>query len=75
MSLDLGITLTLIVVEVVGLLWCLHMLRQPPDPSKPRLLPYNLILVFFMVALLATLAHLVSLVTGEQVQPRRRRGM
>ena len=72
---ELIITLALIVAEAVALYVVMGVLRRPPDPTKPRLIPYNLVAVILMVLLLATLAHLVSMITGEQLQPRRRRGM
>lgn len=69
------ITLAVLAVELALFLVCLYRARQPVDPLRPRLLPYNLIMIFLAVAIFATLAHIVSLYTGQQLMPRRGKGM
>lgn len=75
MSTDMMITLAVLAVEVVLFLLCLMRIRQPVDPTRPRLLPYNIIMIFLVVAIFATIAHIISLITGHQLQPRRGKGM
>ena len=71
----LSVTLALLVCTLILLAACILQDRKPVNPAKPRLLPYRLIMLFLIVVILATLAHVVSLVTGTTVMPRRRRGL
>ncbi len=69
------ITLLVLAAEIALFAFCLHRARQPIDPLRPRLVSYNAIMVFLAVAIMATLAHIISLVSGHQLMPRQRRGM
>ena len=71
------ITLLLLVAEVVVLYICRRQLRKPIDPLKPRMVPYGAIMIFVTLGIFVTIAHSISLVTGEQVKPRNKmfRGM
>lgn len=69
------ITLLTFAAEIALFVFCLYRLRQPIDPLRPRVVPYNLILLFLTVAMFATLAHVISLVTGHQLMPRMRKGV
>jgi hypothetical protein len=75
MSDQLLITIAVLAAEVVLFLVCLVQVRKPIDPLKPRLLPYNIIMILLTVAIFATIAHIVSLLTGHQLAPRRSKGM
>lgn len=72
-----SLTLTLIIlgIEVAAFVFCLLRARRPIDPLRPRLINYNLILILLAVAIMATLAHVISLLTGHQLAPRRGKGM
>jgi hypothetical protein len=75
MSSQLLTTLLFLGVEVALFVVCLMQARKPVDPLRPRLLPYNVIMILLAVAIFATLAHVISLLTGQQLAPRRGKGM
>lgn len=70
----LSATLVLFAGELILFGLCYWRLRQPVNPAKPRLLPYRLIMLTLVVVLLTTLAHIIALVTGNPVVPRRKMG-
>ena len=70
MSLDLIITLTILVAEFALIALCRFKLKQPPNPQRPRLLPYGGFMIALMFCVLVTGAHTVSLVTGKQLLPK-----
>lgn len=72
---ELLITAAVFIAEILVMAFCYYKAKQPPNPLKPRMFPYEVISLIMMLAVLATIAHIVSLLTGEQLQPRRRRGM
>ncbi len=72
---ELAITVGVLIVEIILLAFCLIQSKKPADPLKPRMIPYAFLIVVLVAAILATVAHIVSLVTGQQVQPRRPKGM
>lgn len=74
-EIELVVTITVLVLEIGLLVLCYYKAKQPPDPANPRILNYPLIMIMLSLVVLATVAHIVSLMTGTQVQPRRRRGM
>lgn len=74
-TIELAITIAVLVLELAILALCYYRAKQPPDPDNPRILNYGLIIVMLSLVALATLAHVISLLTGTQIQPRRRRGM
>lgn len=67
LSTDLLVTLGALVLEIVVIMVCRRKSMQPADPARPRLLPYNTIMIFVAVGVLMTLAHLVAVVTGQPV--------
>ncbi len=69
----LNVTVALLVVQLIALGLCVWQDRKPINLAKPRLLPYRLISLILLVTVLATLAHLVALVTGNPIMPRRGR--
>jgi heme/copper-type cytochrome/quinol oxidase subunit 2 len=69
------ITVIVLLVELALFAFCYFQSKKPVDPLKPRIIPYALIMVVLAAAILATLAHIVSVVTGQQVEPRRPKGM
>ncbi len=75
MSNQLIITLLVLAAEVGLFVLCVIVSRRPIDPLKPRLIPYNIIMIFLAVAIFATAAHVISLLTGQQLMPRQRKGM
>ena len=75
MTTQLAITLLILAAEVALFLVCLVRVRKPVDPLRPRLIPYNVVMIFLTVAIFATLAHVISLLTGHQLEPRRGKGM
>lgn len=72
---QLWYTCAFLAVEIGLFLACLIQVRKPIDPLKPRMLPYNIIMIFLTVAIFATIAHIISLLTGHQLMPRRGKGM
>ena len=74
-STELIITVAALLAEIALFAFCYFQSKKPADPLKPRMIPYALIMVILSAVILATLAHIVSLVTGSQVQPRRPKGM
>lgn len=72
---ELIITIFILLAECGLFALCYYRSKQPPDPLKPRILNYGLIMIMMTLIVLATLAHIVSLATGSQVKPRRRRGL
>jgi hypothetical protein len=75
MTSDLVATLAVLAVEVALFIICLVKVRQPSNPLKPRLISYNLVMIFLSLAIFATLARIVGLITGHQITPRLGRGM
>jgi hypothetical protein len=72
---DLIITSIVLLIEIVLFAVCYFQSQKPADPLKPRVIPYALIMILLVGAILATLAHMVSLVTGQQLAPRKPKGM
>ena len=74
-EIELVITIVIMLVELGTIAYCYYKAKQPADPLKPRLINYPLVLILVALVFLATIAHVVTLATGKQVKPRRRRGM
>jgi hypothetical protein len=74
-QIELAITISILVLEIGLFALCYYRAKQPPDPLNPRILNYGLLMVLMALIFLATLAHVITLLTGTQVQPRRRRGL
>lgn len=70
MSLDLILTLVFLAAEIGLIALCRFKLKQPPNPQRPRILPYGAIMMMLMFGVLLTGAHTVSLVTGKQLMPK-----
>jgi hypothetical protein len=75
MTSPLAITIGVLVLELALFGLCVLRARRPVDPLRPRLLPYNIIMILLFLAILATAAHIVTLVTGHQLMPRQRKGI
>ena len=69
---SLIITLVLLLAEVALIYFCRVQLKKPIDPLKPKMLPYGAIMIFATLGIFVTLAHSISLVTGEQLKPRNK---
>lgn len=74
-EIELAITIAILILDVGLIALCYYRAKQPPNPAKPRIINYNLAMIFLALLFLAALAHTISLITGSQVKPRRRRGM
>ena len=72
---ELIITLILLILEIALIAYFYYKAKQPPNPLKPRMVNYGLLILFVSLTSIATLAHVVTLATGKQVKPRRNRGM
>ena len=72
---SLQITISALVVEITLFVLCVLAARRPIDALRPRMIPYNFIMIALFVAMLATTAHIISLMTGNQLMPRRGKGM
>jgi hypothetical protein len=75
MSGELIATCALLLLEIVALAIVYSQSRKPPDLKKVRIMPYAAISVFLTLLVFLTAAHLISLLTGTQVQPRKPKGM
>jgi hypothetical protein len=67
---DLNTALGVMTVTVVLFVICYIQDRKPVNVAKPRMLPYRLIMMVLIVAFLAMAAHVISLLTGQQIKPR-----
>lgn len=72
---DMGVTVGLLLVEILVFALCYWRERRPVNPNRPRLIPYRLIMMTLIVIFLATIAHTISLATGHTVKPRTKMGM
>ncbi len=70
MNTELIITLGLLVFEIIIFVLCYLRMKQPPNPMRPRLLPYGLISIFLILGILLTVAHTVSVMTGHRLEGR-----
>ena len=71
---DLNVTVGVLISELIFLGLCFWREKQPVNLMKPRLISYRLVMLFLLVLMLATLAHIITLVTGHPVMPRRKMG-
>jgi hypothetical protein len=62
-------------VELALLLVVFLYSRKPPVPGKVRVFPYTPAIIFLVILIFLTCAHIISLLTGTQVQPRKPKGM
>ena len=69
---ELLITLSVLAVEIAIFGLCYVKSRQPPNPLKPRLFPYALVMIFMGLAILVTTAHSIGVVTGHRIEGRTR---
>ncbi len=72
---DLNTALGVMAATVVLFGICYIQDRKPVNVAKPRMLPYRLIMMVLIVAFLAMAAHVISLLTGQQIKPRGKMGM
>jgi hypothetical protein len=72
---ELALSIGALVAELALLAYFWVQSRKPPDPARIRVFPYNVAIIVVTLLIFLTLAHIVSLVTGTQVQPRRPKGM
>ena len=74
MSTELILTLAILLAEIGLIALCRFKLKQPPDPLRPRILPYGAFMILLSFGALVTTAHTVSLVTGKQLLPKAPKG-
>jgi ABC-type transport system involved in multi-copper enzyme maturation permease subunit len=74
-SVEVAVTLAILVAEIGLLLFCFFQSRKPPIPGKVRVFPYTLAIIVLTLLVFLTVAHLISLLTGTQLQPKRPKGM
>jgi len=72
MNTELIITLAVLAAEIAFFGFCYLRSKQPPNPLKPRLLPYTLIMLFLSLAVLVTLAHTISVVSGHRLEAKNK---
>jgi hypothetical protein len=72
MNTELLVTLGVLAFE--GYLMRLFYVRakRPVDPRRPRILPYGALLLFLGLAAIVTSAHVISVVTGHQLEARNK---
>ena len=71
---ELILTLAILLAELGLIALCRFKLKQPPDPRRPRILPYGAFMMLLTFGALVTAAHTVSLVTGKQLLPKGPKG-
>ena len=67
---DLAITLAVLAVAAAVLVAAMIISHRPVEPGEVRMLPYGGIQFAAIVAMIVTLAHLVSLLTGQPFTSR-----
>ena len=72
MKVELILTLVILVTELGLIALCRVKLKQPPNPHRPRILPYGAILIMLSFGAMITAAHSVSLITGKQLLPKNK---
>lgn len=72
MSVELILTLAILVAELGLIAVCRVKLKQPPNPNRPRLLPYVAFMIMLSFGAMVTAAHSVSLITGKQLLPKNK---
>jgi hypothetical protein len=72
MNQELIITLAVLLFEIVLFGICYLRAKQPPNPAKPRLLPYGLIMMFLFLAGFVTVAHTIGVITGHRIEARNK---
>ena len=72
---DLSVTYAFLAAELALFALCYMRDRKPINLAKPKLVPYKLIMLILIVILLATMAHIISMLTGQPVKPRSKMGM
>ena len=70
--LEMVVTVAALVAEIGLVLFFTRRMRQPVNPAKPRLFPYNGAIIFLGLAILVTAAHSVSVYTGHRLEARNK---
>ena len=68
MNPELLVTLGALLAELIVFGLCYIRAKQPPNPLKPRLLPYGLIMLFLGLAVFVTTAHTIGVITGHRLE-------
>jgi|GEM_PF-4985449 len=75
MTTELSATIGALVAEIALLVFFFMQGRKKPVPGRVRVFPYTAATVVMMLLILMTTAHLISLLTGTQLTPKRPKGM
>ena len=65
-------TLVVLAIEIALIFLCTRRMRQPVNPAKPRIFPYNAVVIFLGLAVLVTAAHTVSVYTGHKLEAKNK---
>ena len=71
MELNLPVTLTILVLTAGIFAFANWRGRQPAQPLKVRMVNYLVVQIICVVVVLLMAAHLVTLITGQPLPPRR----
>ncbi|MBM3513100.1 MAG: hypothetical protein FJX59_05225 [Alphaproteobacteria bacterium] len=75
---SIALSVALLVADFAAIWGLYKYSKRPIDPLRPRLIPNSVNTFLFLVLVIvsfAIMAHIVSLVTGVQLQPKRKRGL
>lgn len=75
---SIAVSVAFLVVNLGAVWWLYRYARRPRDPLRPGLLPNslaNFLFLLLVIVAFAASAHIVSLVTGKRVEPRRKKGL
>lgn len=75
MSSELTVSVSILVAEIVLFAICFIRSMRPPVIGQVRLFPYRAALIFLIILIFVTAAHVISLITGSPIKPRRMKGM
>ena len=62
---NLGVTIAILMIAAVALVTSNLIIRRPVELGQVRFLPYNGIQFLSIVVILLTVAHLISLLSGQ----------
>lgn len=75
---SIWVTAGFLAADIIAIFLLLRHLRRPVDARRISMIPrsmLNLAILILIVTAFAIAAHIVSLLTGEQLKPRRPKGM
>lgn len=72
---DLAVTAAVMLASVVGAVWARYQSKKPVQVGRIRWVNYSAVIMICGFVFLMCAAHFYTLFTGNQLEPRRRRGM